>query len=56
MEQQRKLVTEIPGPAVARAVGAARRARCPTGVGTTLPIFVERGAGRRSSKTSTATA
>jgi 4-aminobutyrate aminotransferase/(S)-3-amino-2-methylpropionate transaminase len=39
MEQQRKLVTEIPGPR-SRALWERRTRAIPPGVGTTLPIFV----------------
>ncbi len=44
MEQQRKLVTEIPGPR-SRALWARRERAIPAGVGTTLPVFVERAQG-----------
>ena len=40
MEQQRKLVTEIPGPR-SRALWERRTRAIPPGVGTTLPIFVQ---------------
>jgi 4-aminobutyrate aminotransferase/(S)-3-amino-2-methylpropionate transaminase len=40
MEQQRKLVTEIPGPR-SRALWERRTRAVPHGVGTTLPIFVQ---------------
>jgi 4-aminobutyrate aminotransferase/(S)-3-amino-2-methylpropionate transaminase len=39
MEQQRKLVTEIPGPR-SRALWERRMRAVPAGVGTTLPVFV----------------
>jgi 4-aminobutyrate aminotransferase/(S)-3-amino-2-methylpropionate transaminase len=44
MEQQRKLVTEIPGPR-SRALWERRERAIPPGVGTTLPVFVERAQG-----------
>jgi 4-aminobutyrate aminotransferase/(S)-3-amino-2-methylpropionate transaminase len=44
MEQARKLVTEIPGPR-SRELWARRERAVPAGVGTTLPIFVERAQG-----------
>jgi 4-aminobutyrate aminotransferase/(S)-3-amino-2-methylpropionate transaminase len=44
MEQQRKLVTEIPGPR-SRALWERRTRAVPAGVGTTLPVFVERAQG-----------
>jgi len=44
MEQQRKLVTEIPGPR-SRALWERRTRVVPHGVGTTLPIFVQRAQG-----------
>jgi 4-aminobutyrate aminotransferase/(S)-3-amino-2-methylpropionate transaminase len=44
MEQQRKLVTEIPGPR-SRELWERRTRAIPAGVGTTLPIFVERANG-----------
>ena len=44
MEQVRKLVTEIPGPR-SRELWARRERAVPAGVGTTLPIFVERAQG-----------
>src|SRR2546421_118705 len=44
MEQQRKLVTEIPGPR-SRALWERRTRAVPAGVGTTLPIFVQRAQG-----------
>jgi 4-aminobutyrate aminotransferase/(S)-3-amino-2-methylpropionate transaminase len=44
MEQQRKLVSEIPGPK-SRALWERRTHAIPPGVGTTLPIFVERAQG-----------
>jgi 4-aminobutyrate aminotransferase/(S)-3-amino-2-methylpropionate transaminase len=44
MEQQRKLVTEIPGPR-SRALWERRMRAVPAGVGTTLPVFVERAQG-----------
>jgi 4-aminobutyrate aminotransferase / (S)-3-amino-2-methylpropionate transaminase / 5-aminovalerate transaminase len=44
MEQQRKLVTEIPGPR-SRALWERRTRAVPNGVGATLPIFVQRAQG-----------
>jgi 4-aminobutyrate aminotransferase/(S)-3-amino-2-methylpropionate transaminase len=44
MEQERKLVTEIPGPR-SRALWERRTRAVPAGVSTTLPIFVERAQG-----------
>jgi 4-aminobutyrate aminotransferase / (S)-3-amino-2-methylpropionate transaminase / 5-aminovalerate transaminase len=44
MEQQRKLVTEIPGPR-SRALWERRTRAVPAGVATTLPVFVERAQG-----------
>lgn len=44
MEQERKLVTEIPGPR-SRALWERRTRAVPAGVGTTLPVFVERAEG-----------
>jgi len=44
MEQQRKLVTDIPGPR-SRALWERRSRAVPAGVGTTLPVFVERAQG-----------
>ncbi len=44
MKQKRKLVTEIPGPR-SRALWERRTRAVPAGVGTTLPIFVERAQG-----------
>ncbi|HEY5172667.1 MAG TPA: 4-aminobutyrate--2-oxoglutarate transaminase [Acidimicrobiia bacterium] len=44
MEQQRKLVTEIPGPR-SRALWERRTRAVPAGVGTTLPVFVQRAQG-----------
>src|ERR1700682_5911943 len=44
MKQKRKLVTETPGPR-SRALGDRRTRARPAGVGTTLPIFVERAHG-----------
>ncbi len=44
MEQARKLVTEIPGPR-SRALWERRERAVPAGVGTTLPVFVERAEG-----------
>lgn len=44
MEQTRKLVTEIPGPR-SRELWERRTRAIPAGVGTTLPIFVERAYG-----------
>jgi 4-aminobutyrate aminotransferase / (S)-3-amino-2-methylpropionate transaminase / 5-aminovalerate transaminase len=43
-EQRRKLVTEIPGPR-SRELWERRTSAIPAGVGTTLPIFVERAYG-----------
>jgi len=42
--QSRSLVTEIPGPR-SRELSARRAAAVPPGVGTTLPVWVERAAG-----------
>src|SRR5829696_6804455 len=42
--QERRLVTEVPGPR-SRELMARRTAAVPAGVGTTLPIFVERAGG-----------
>jgi 4-aminobutyrate aminotransferase / (S)-3-amino-2-methylpropionate transaminase / 5-aminovalerate transaminase len=42
--QERRLVTEIPGPR-SRALLERRQAAVSTAVGTTLPVFVERAAG-----------
>jgi 4-aminobutyrate aminotransferase/(S)-3-amino-2-methylpropionate transaminase len=42
--QERKLVTEIPGPR-SRELWERRTRAIPAGVGTTLPIFVERAYG-----------
>jgi len=42
--QERKLVTEIPGP-VSRAKFARRQEHVAAGVGTTLPVFVESAGG-----------
>ena len=44
MEQQRKLVTEIPGPR-SRELWERRTRAVPAGVGTTLPVFVQRAQG-----------
>ncbi|HEV7527237.1 MAG TPA: aminotransferase class III-fold pyridoxal phosphate-dependent enzyme, partial [Acidimicrobiia bacterium] len=44
MKQRRKLVTEIPGPK-SRELWARRERAVPAGVGTTLPIFVDRAQG-----------
>src|SRR5476649_2514715 len=44
MEQQRKLVTEIPGPR-SRELWERRTHAIPAGVGTTLPIFVQQAQG-----------
>jgi 4-aminobutyrate aminotransferase/(S)-3-amino-2-methylpropionate transaminase len=44
MEQVRKLVTEIPGPR-SRELWERRTRAVPAGVGTTLPVFVERAFG-----------
>jgi len=44
MKQRRKLVTEIPGPR-SRALWERRTHAVPAGVGTTLPVFVERAQG-----------
>ncbi len=44
MEQERRLVTEIPGPR-SRALWERRQLAVPAGVGTTLPVFVERAQG-----------
>jgi 4-aminobutyrate aminotransferase/(S)-3-amino-2-methylpropionate transaminase len=44
MEQARKLVTEIPGPR-SRALWERRTSAVPAGVGTTLPVFVQRAQG-----------
>jgi 4-aminobutyrate aminotransferase/(S)-3-amino-2-methylpropionate transaminase len=43
-EQCRKLVTELPGP-LSRALQQRRNEALPRGLGTTLPIFVERAGG-----------
>ncbi|MCZ2849882.1 4-aminobutyrate--2-oxoglutarate transaminase [Modestobacter sp. VKM Ac-2978] len=42
--QERRLVTEVPGPR-SRALSARRAATVSAGVGTTLPVFVERAGG-----------
>ncbi len=42
--QERRLVTEVPGPR-SRELMARRTAAVPAGVGTTLPVFVERAGG-----------
>jgi 4-aminobutyrate aminotransferase/(S)-3-amino-2-methylpropionate transaminase len=44
MEQERKLVTEIPGPR-SRALWERRTRAIPDGLATTLPVFVERAQG-----------
>ena len=44
MEQARKLITEIPGPR-SRELWERRTHAVPPGVGTTLPVFVERAQG-----------
>ena len=44
VEQRRRLVTEIPGP-VSRELFARRNQTVAGGVGTVLPVFVERAAG-----------
>jgi 4-aminobutyrate aminotransferase/(S)-3-amino-2-methylpropionate transaminase len=44
MEQQRKLVTEIPGPR-SRALSERRTRAVAAGLATTLPVFVERAQG-----------
>ena len=44
IEQERRLVTEIPGPR-SRELWERRTQAIPAGVGTTLPIFVERAYG-----------
>jgi 4-aminobutyrate aminotransferase / (S)-3-amino-2-methylpropionate transaminase / 5-aminovalerate transaminase len=44
LEQNRHLVTEIPGPQ-SQALMARRQAALPTGVGTTLPVFAARASG-----------
>jgi 4-aminobutyrate aminotransferase/(S)-3-amino-2-methylpropionate transaminase len=44
LEQNRHLVTEIPGPR-SRELMARRQAALPTGVGTTLPVFAARASG-----------
>jgi len=44
VEQRRRLVTEIPGPG-SRELFARRNQTVSGGVGTVLPIFVERAAG-----------
>jgi 4-aminobutyrate aminotransferase/(S)-3-amino-2-methylpropionate transaminase len=44
MEQVRRLVTEIPGPR-SRELWERRERAVPAGVGTTLPVFVERAFG-----------
>ncbi|HEV7524722.1 MAG TPA: 4-aminobutyrate--2-oxoglutarate transaminase [Acidimicrobiia bacterium] len=44
MKQRRKIVTEIPGPK-SRELWARRERAVPAGVGTTLPIFVDRAQG-----------
>jgi len=42
--QQRQLVTEIPGP-ISRALHERKIAAVATGVGTTLPVYIERAGG-----------
>ncbi|MBJ7451761.1 MAG: 4-aminobutyrate--2-oxoglutarate transaminase, partial [Blastococcus sp.] len=42
--QERRLVTEIPGPR-SRALFERRAATVSAGLGTTLPVFVERAGG-----------
>src|SRR3954447_10725993 len=44
LPQQRRVLTEIPGPR-SRELFARRQAAIPPGVGTTLPIFVDRAGG-----------
>jgi len=44
LPQERRLVTEIPGPK-SRELFARRQAAVPPGVGTILPVFVERAGG-----------
>ena len=44
LPQERRLLTEIPGPR-SRELMARRTAAVPAGVGTTLPVFVERAGG-----------
>jgi 4-aminobutyrate aminotransferase / (S)-3-amino-2-methylpropionate transaminase / 5-aminovalerate transaminase len=44
LPQERRLVTEVPGP-VSRAKLARRQQHVATGVGTTLPVFVEAAGG-----------
>jgi 4-aminobutyrate aminotransferase/(S)-3-amino-2-methylpropionate transaminase len=44
LPQERRLVTEIPGPH-SRELFARRAATVSVGVGTTLPVFVERAGG-----------
>ncbi|MPQ98964.1 4-aminobutyrate--2-oxoglutarate transaminase [Modestobacter sp. I12A-02628] len=44
VEQVRRLVTEVPGPR-SRELAARRAATVSAGVGTTLPVFVERAGG-----------
>src|SRR5436305_10705028 len=44
LPQERRLVTEIPGPRSAELMHR-RRAALPAGVGTTLPVFAARAAG-----------
>jgi len=43
-EQRRKLVTDLPGP-ISRALQQRRQGAVPRGLGTSLPIFVERAGG-----------
>jgi 4-aminobutyrate aminotransferase / (S)-3-amino-2-methylpropionate transaminase / 5-aminovalerate transaminase len=44
LPQQRRIVTEVPGPA-SQALMARRSAALPAGVGTTLPVFATRASG-----------
>src|SRR3954447_4334875 len=44
LPQQRRVLTEIPGPR-SRELFARRQAAIPPGVGTTLPVFVDRAGG-----------
>lgn len=53
LQQSRRLVTEIPGPA-SQALTHRRAAAVSSGVGVTLPVFVAR-AGSASWKTWTVT-
>src|SRR5664279_4697829 len=43
-EQRRKVVTDLPGP-ISRALQQRRQGAVPRGLGTSLPIFVERAGG-----------